>query len=184
MGWVSGSGGFLHAMHIRTGSMSQVPTADVSMAQDRNLSVPSPQLPPHARCSRRGQAGAAAPGGGGYETPLGQHAGNGEHREVLSKGQPRCPPSPGQRSARTECVAAVLSYVLQTTATNDAGIAKAGVFNDRIRRRRYCNTAISDTLREAHPRSTRAIVCSNMEDCLPAYQHLVEGAVPCCVGSC
>ena len=51
-----------------------------------------------------------------------------------------------------------------------------GLANMRRRQScRYCNTAISETLREAHPRSVRAMVCSNMEDCLPAYRHLVEG---------
>ncbi len=40
---------------------------------------------------------------------------------------------------------------------------------------RYGNTPIAETLRETHPRSVRALVCSNMEDCLPAYRQLVDG---------
>ena len=40
---------------------------------------------------------------------------------------------------------------------------------------RYANTALSNTLRDDHPRSVRAIVCTNMEDCLPAYRQLVPG---------
>jgi hypothetical protein len=44
----------------------------------------------------------------------------------------------------------------------------------------YCNTAMSDAMRDAHPNSVRAIVLYNMEECYPVWDQFVHGVPSFC----